>query len=110
MKLVALSHHNPRTIVVKPKMPLHSKWDFNCRTRDTGRTMCDRQNGNESRPIIRPVDRKHNHAGTVFPPFLLPGPIFPMPQICIGNDKTRLRDRDSHTARYSESISASRCA
>jgi len=52
---------------------------------------------------------EHDDDRAVFAPFLLTSQVLMMPQISVGDDKTRFRRGNRNTSSYSSSI-ASRCA
>lgn len=111
IELVALGNNDPGAVVIKFEMTFYSGRNFNCTRGIGGRRVCDRQNHDDRSVIRRALDRKHDHARTIFAPFVPSRFVLVMPQIGLGYDKAWLRRGYRHARlRYFGSSMESRCA
>ena len=67
IEFVALGNDDPGPFIVKPEMALDRSGNFNRACWIAGRRMRDRENHNDCSVVRRPLNRKHDDAGTIFP-------------------------------------------
>lgn len=69
IEFIALCDNDPGTFVIKSEMTFDRGRNFNCTGGIGGRSMRDRQNHNDRCVIRWALNRKHDHARTIFAPF-----------------------------------------
>jgi len=96
IEFVALRNDNPGAFFIQAKMDFDDGGDFDGACGIGGSSMGDRQNHNRGRIIRGALDRQHDHARTIFSPFLATCFALVMPKIGIANDEARLGRRYRH--------------
>src|SRR6267154_6330047 len=88
-EFIAFADHDPRAWGVETKHIFDGLRNFDRGSRVVGHAAGDRQNSHDRGAVACALRRKHDHARTILAPFLLPAPMFVVPQIGIGNDEAR---------------------